>query len=398
MKLITNADVKNKTVLVRADLNVPIVNGKIEDSTRIKKIIPTVKYLIQNNCKIILTSHFGRPKGQKIKEMSLRPIAEELSKILDQTIIFSEDCIGDKVQNQISSLKEKEIILLENLRFYNDEEDNDKEFAKKLSSLADIYVNDAFSCSHRAHASIDAITNYLPSYAGLLLSEEISSLEKILNNPTKPIAAFVGGSKVSTKLELLNSLVQKVDLIAIGGAMANSFLKAKGVNIGNSVCEESMLDTALSIMLLAEKYNCEILLPIDAVISKDIKDGKIRIVDINTVPTDYSIFDIGPKTINLFNERLGNIKTLVWNGPLGAFEFKPFDLGTYNIALTVSSLTIQGKLVSVAGGGDIVSALNSSRLIDNFTYISTAGGAFLEWLEGKELPGIAALKSDAIPK
>jgi phosphoglycerate kinase len=388
---IDKSRVSGKTVLLRVDLNVPFRNGNVEDNTRIRKIIPTIKHLQNADAKVVVLSHFDRPKGKFVKEMSLDPIAKELGRLLQQEVKFAPDCIGELAEAAVRELKQVEVLVLENLRFHKGEEDNDPNFSRSLASLGDIYINDTFSCSHRAHASIVGITEYLPSYAGLLLSEELSNIETILNTPKKPIVAFVGGSKISTKLDLLSTLVKKVDLLAIGGAMANNFLLAEGYNIGKSLYEEDYIVNAQNILAIAEEHNCEIILPIDVVAAKNIDSTDTHVVDVESIDSNEMALDIGPNTVELLCHKLEGIKTLVWNGPMGAFEFKPFAEGTASLARHVVELTKNSQLTSIAGGGDIVAALTSNNLHSGFSYISTAGGAFLEWLEGKELPGIAAL-------
>ena len=394
LPLIQNLDIKNKTILLRADLNVPFAHNKLEDASRITRLLPTLKYLLDANAKIIIISHFGRPKGEFKHSMSLAPIAHEISKLIGVEVKFANDTIGDIVKNASSNLNYGEILLLENLRFHKEEEANDYAFAKELASLADIYVNDAFSCSHRSHASIDAITKFLPKAAGLLLQEEVSNLERLFLAPKRPMAAIIGGSKISTKIDLLHNLIKQTDIIAIGGAMANTFLKAKGFNVGTSLIEEELVELAANIIASAKINNVELILPIDAVTAENLSSGiKCNIVDADKVPPNQMILDIGPKTVSLIIEKLSSVKTLVLNGPVGAFEIKPFDISTASLARSIATLTNSGQLISVAGGGDIVSAITGAGLINSFNYVSTAGGAFLEWLEGKELPGIKALSS-----
>ena len=390
MRNLNQYNYDSKRVLLRLDLNVPVFEGKILDDTRIIKIIPTIKYLLKTNAKIIIASHFGRPKGEFDSKFSLEFLAKELSKYLEQEILFCPQAIGEEAAAMVARLQPKEILLLENLRFYPGETKNDPVFAQQLANLADFYVNDAFSCSHRAHASIVKIAEILPSVAGLLLFNEIEALSKYLTAPAKPMMAIVGGSKVSTKLDLLFSLMEKVDYLCIGGAMANTFLKAKGYDIGKSFYEPDLIAIAQEIMDKAGK--CQIILPQDVVVAEKIADDSVAsIVDIAQVPENEMILDIGLQTINHINDILSNCKTLVWNGPLGVCEYAAFAKGTNNIAHQAAQLTKDHKLISIAGGGDIVAALSKAELFDQFTYISTAGGAFLEWLEGKELPGIMVL-------
>ncbi len=387
--------VTNKNVIVRVDINVPIINGKIEDDTRIKAVIPTIQYLASQKAKVIVISHFGRPEGKFEESMSIKQLLTRVQELLAPIkVSFIDDCIGDKVKQAIESTNYGEVIMLENLRFYKAETKNDPEFSRELASLGNLYVNDAFSCSHRAHASITGIPAILKSCAGFLMESELDNLNNLLENAKKPMMAVVGGAKVSTKIELLNSLATKAQTIVVGGGMANSFLYALGNNIGKSLCEKELKDTALKIIETAKKHNCEIILPMDVVVTKKLaQNSKCQIVDSSDVKDDDIIVDIGPKTIAHLTNILSKHKTLVWNGPLGAFEFKPFNIGTESFARAAAGLTHAKELVSVSGGGDVVSALNSSGLIDEFSYISTAGGAFLEWLEGKELPGIVALKN-----
>jgi phosphoglycerate kinase len=387
--------VTNKNVILRVDINVPVINGKIEDDTRIKAIIPTVKYLAEQKAKVILISHFGRPEGKFDTTMSIKQLVPRVQELLGSIKVgFVDDCIGEKVQKAIEKTNYGEVIMLENLRFYKEETKNDADFSRQLASLGNLYVNDAFSCSHRAHASITGIPAILKSAAGFLMEAELDNLTNLLENTKKPMIAIVGGAKVSTKIDLLNSLAAKAQTIFVAGGMANSFLFALGKNIGKSLCEKDLKETALKIIATAKTHGCKILLPEDVTVTKKLEqNAKYEIISVDEVKEDDVIVDVGPKTIEKLSADLQNHQTLVWNGPLGAFEFKPFHLGTENLAKAVAELTEAKKLISVAGGGDVVSALNSSGLIDKFTYISTAGGAFLEWLEGKELPGITALKS-----
>lgn len=388
--------VTNKNVIVRVDINVPIVNGKIEDDTRIKAVIPTLKYLAENQAKVIVISHFGRPEGKVEPSMSIKHLVSRVQELLGEKIKvnFIDDSIGEKVRKAVEATGYGEVIMLENLRFYKQETKNDPEFSRELASLGNLYVNDAFSCSHRAHASITGIPAILKSCAGFLMESELDNLDNLLTNAQTPMMAVVGGAKVSTKIDLLNSLASKAQSIVVGGGMANTFLYALGKNIGKSLCEKDLKDTALKIIETAKNNNCKILLPEDVVVTKKLQQkGKCQILSANDVADDDIIVDIGPLSVANLTEKLQNHKTLVWNGPLGAFEFKPFNIGTESFARVAAGLTRAQKLISVSGGGDVVSALNSSGLIDEFTYISTAGGAFLEWLEGKDLPGVAALIS-----
>ena len=386
-------DIKGKKVVVRADLNVPTEGTTITDSSRIDRFAPTAKLLSDKGAKVIIITHFGRPKGKKSPEFSVEFMVESLASAIGKPVKFVDDVIGEKVENAISSMNDGDILLLENVRFYAEEEANDSEFSKKLASLGEVYVNDAFSTSHRAHASTEGITKYLPSYAGLLMEEEINALTKALENPAHPAIAIVGGSKVSTKLAVLENITKKVDALIIGGAMANTFLLAQGYNIGASMAEPDMKDTALKILDEAKKNGCEIILPIDVCVAKEFKaNAENKFVGVNDVDEDWKIFDIGPETSKMFDKKFEAAKTVLFNGPVGVFELTPFDRGTNELARTIARLTKEGQLISVAGGGDTVSALNNAGVESDFTYISTAGGAFLEWLEGKILPAIPPLK------
>ncbi len=394
IKSIADADVNGKTVLIRADLNVPMEEGRVTDSTRIDRFAPTVKMLSEKGAKVAIISHFGRPKGQRDKKFSLKPVAEALSDVLGMPVKFASDCVGEVAEKAVWALQPGEVIMLENLRFHPGETKDDENFARRLSVLADIYCNDAFSVSHRAHASVHAITKFLPSYAGLSLMKELQALSAALDNPQRPAAALVGGAKVSTKIPVLENLLPVVDQIIVGGGMANTFLLALGYDVGKSLAEPDFVDTAKTIMAKAEENNCEIVLPSDATCAKEFKAGaEAETCALDGVPSDSMILDIGPQSIADLKVRLQEIKTLLWNGPLGAFEVPPFDTGTVEIARAAAELTKAGKLVTVAGGGDTVAALNTAGVTDDFTYVSTAGGAFLEWLEGKELPGVAALRA-----
>ncbi len=392
-KTLDQADVAGKRVLVRADLNVPTKDGVVTDATRIERFAPTVKDLIARGAKVIVISHFERPKGRRVPEMSLKPIAPALAKIIGQPVAFADDCIGPDAAAVVNKLNNGDVALLENLRFHKGEEDNDPAFVKELAALGDIYVNDAFSAAHRAHASTEGLAHVLPAYAGRQMQAELEALSAALENPKKPVAALVGGAKVSSKLDVLNHLIDRVDLLIIGGGMANAFLFAQGVEVGKSLCERDLADTARAIMAKAKAKGCEILLPVDATVADAFKEGAAATtVKIDAVPADKMILDIGPESAKRLEEKLDGCKTLLWNGPMGAFEVKPFDKGTVQAAQAAARLTQAGKLISVAGGGDTVAALNAAGVADKFTYVSTAGGAFLEWLEGKALPGVAALQ------
>jgi phosphoglycerate kinase len=390
---IDDLDVADKRVLLRADLNVPVNDGKVTDATRIERLAPTIEALIARQAKVVVMSHFGRPKGPDT-ENSLRRLVEPLSRAIGgRTVHFATDCVGPEAKKVVDGLKPGEVALLENLRFHPEEEKNDSGFAKALSELGDVYVDDAFSAAHRAHASIAALAHLLPNAAGKLMQAELEALGAALEHPQKPVMALIGGSKVSTKLDLLKFIIGKVDRLAIGGAMANTFLFAQGRPVGRSLCEKEMADTAREILAAAGKSGCEVILPDDAVTAEELKPGALtRTVGINAVPQNAMILDIGPDSVARIAAALDGCKTLVWNGPVGAFETKPFDRATVALAKKVAELTQEKKLLSVAGGGDTVAALAAAGVEDQLTYVSTAGGAFLEWLEGRELPGVAALK------
>jgi len=389
---IDDLDVAGKRVLVRADLNVPIKDGKVTDATRIERLAPTIEALLAKGAKVVVMSHFGRPKGPDPSQ-SLRPLVEPLSKAVGgRQVHFAPDCVGPEAQSVVSALKSGEIALLENLRFHKEEEANDKTFAQQLAVLGDAYVDDAFSAAHRAHASIEALAHLLPAAAGKNMQAELNALGGALEHPQHPVIAIVGGAKVSTKLDLLKFMTSKVDKLVIGGAMANTFLFAQGKPVGRSLCEKDLAETARSILADASQRGCEIILPVDTVTAEELKPGVVtRTVGVNAVPANSMILDIGPESVAAISAALDTSKTLVWNGPVGAFETQPFDRATVSIAKKVAELTRAGKLMSVAGGGDTVAALGAAGVTDDLTYVSTAGGAFLEWLEGRELPGVAAL-------
>lgn len=392
-KTLDQLDVAGKRVLVRVDLNVPMQDGKVSDATRIERLVPTIQALTKAGGRVVLLSHFGRPKGKPTPDASLAQLVAPLSAALGgRHIAFADDCIGPAAEKVVGALLDGDVALLENLRFHPGEEINDPGFASSLAKLGDLYVNDAFSAAHRAHASTEALAHLLPNAAGLLMQAELEALTKALERPERPVAAIVGGSKVSTKLDLLNSLVGKVDLLIIGGAMANTMLLAQGVEVGKSLVERDMLDTAKAIFAAADKAGCTIVLPEDAVVAAKLAAGQeTRIVPMGEVPADLMVLDAGPKTVATIAAKLAGAKTLVWNGPVGAFEFPPFDAGTNAIAQNVAHLVAAGRLLAVAGGGDTVSAMSHAGVIDKLSYVSTAGGAFLEWLEGRELPGVKAL-------
>lgn len=392
-KIIDDLDVAGKVVLVRGDLNVPMQDGKVSDTTRIDRLAPTLVELAKKGAKVVVCSHFGRPKNGPDEKNSLRQLLPELSKAVGQEVAFATDCINEPAASAVAALAAGKILLLENTRFYKEEEKNDPEFAKKLASIADLYVNDAFSSAHRAHASTEGVTKFLPSAAGRLMEAELTALTKALEKPTRPTWAVVGGAKISTKLDLLGNLVAKVDKLVLGGGMAYTFLFAKGIDVGGSLCEKEMADQARAIAEKAEKAGCEIIIPTDFVVTKEFKaNAASRVAPADGIAADEMGLDIGPATVASIKAKLVEAKTLVWNGPMGAFELEPFDAGTNALAQAVAELTVAGKLLSVAGGGDTVSALAKAGVEDKFSYISTAGGAFLEWLEGKDLPGVAALK------
>jgi phosphoglycerate kinase len=385
---------KGLRILVRADLNVPMAEGRITDATRIERVAPTLTELASRGAKVIVLSHFGRPKGAPEAKYSLAPVAAALAPYLGREVSFAADCIGDVAKKAIDALPQGGIIVLENTRFHPGEEHNDPAFAKALAENGNVYVNDAFSCAHRAHASTEAIAHELPSYAGRAMEEELRALDVALGNPTHPVVAIVGGAKVSTKISLLGNLVKKVDTLVIGGGMANTFLAAQGKKVGKSLCERDLLDTARHILANARSANCEILLPSDVVVASEFKAGAAaQTVAVDAVPEDKMILDVGTDTLAYLAGRLETAKTVVWNGPLGAFETPPFDQGTVAAARQVAMLTKMGSLISVAGGGDTVAALNEAGATEDFTYVSAAGGAFLEWMEGVELPGVAALEA-----
>ncbi|WP_375207424.1 phosphoglycerate kinase [Hyphococcus sp.] len=392
-KTIDDLDVADKRVLVRVDFNVPMKDGAVTDATRIERALPTIEELSKKGAKVLLLSHFGRPKGKPDSEMSLKPVAKALADRLGGPVEFVEDCIGDPVKKAAKTMLDGDVAVLENTRFHPGEEKNDPEFAKALAANADLYVNDAFSAAHRAHASTEGIAHLLPSAAGRAMERELDYLKAALSAPVRPMMAVVGGAKVSTKIELLLNLVGKANILAVGGGMANTFLFAKGISVGKSLCEPDLADTAREIMDQASQKGCEIILPTDVVVAKEFKEGADREVKAaNAVGADDMILDLGPETVNLIAEKIESAKTLVWNGPLGAFEIKPFDTATVEAARYAAKRVKDADLVAVAGGGDTVAALAAAGVEDDFTYVSTAGGAFLEWLEGKTLPGVAALE------
>ena len=387
-------DIGGKRVLLRVDLNVPVADGKVSDATRIERIIPTVDELSKKGGKVILLAHFGRPKGAPSPEFSLDPIAHTVSAMIGKPVAFAADCIGAEAAGAVAKMKDGDILLLENTRFHKGEEKNDPEFTKALAANGDLYVNDAFSAAHRAHASTEGLARLLPACAGRAMQAELEALEKGLGSPAKPVIAIVGGAKVSTKIDLLMNLVKKVDALVIGGGMANTFLAARGTDVGKSLCEHELAATARQIMIEAATAGCALILPSDAVVAREFKAGAAsETVAIDKVPADAMILDVGEKTVATVNEWIDRAATLVWNGPLGAFEIEPFDRATVAAARHAAARTRAGKLVSVAGGGATVAALNHAGAAGDFTYVSTAGGAFLEWMEGKPLPGVDVLKA-----
>jgi phosphoglycerate kinase len=391
-KTLDDVDVAGKRVLVRVDLNVPMDGPRVTDDTRLKAIAPTVTELAQKGAKTILLAHFGRPKGKRDESQSLKVVVPALEKTLMQDVRFAEDCVGEAAEAAIRKLAPGDVLLLENTRFHAGEEKNDPDFARALATLGDLYVNDAFSAAHRAHASTEGVARLLPAYAGRAMQGELEALQKALSHPERPVVAVVGGAKVSTKLDLLGNLVKKVDHLVIGGGMANTFLAAQGLDVGKSLCERDLVETAREIGRKAKEAGCAIVLPADGRLAKEFKAGaENRVAPVSEVGPDEMILDVGPKAIDEVAGVLDKAKTLVWNGPFGAFEIEPFDQGTVAAAKKAAELTEAGKLLSVAGGGDTVAALNHAGVADKFSYVSTAGGAFLEWLEGKELPGVAAL-------
>ncbi len=393
IRTIDGVDVRGKRVLIRVDFNVPIEKGVVADATRLKRVLPTIAMLARKGAKVIVLSHLGRPKGERSPETSLKPVAEKMKELMPGTNVrFVGDCIGEEARKGLASLKSGEVAVLQNVRFYPGEEKNDPNFAKMLAEHGDLYVDDAFSSAHRAHASIEAITGLFPSYAGLLMMAEITALGEALEQPERPVMAIVGGAKVSTKIEVLTHLVTRMDVLVVGGGMANTFLLAKGIRIGASFSEPDFVTTAQDIMARAQKSGCEIVLPSDAVVAKELTEGVAwRVCPVGAVPAGAMILDFGPESVADLKRRLATVRTVLWNGPLGAFETAPFGEATFALAREVASLTKAGKLVSVAGGGDTVRALNEAHVAGDFTYVSTAGGAFLEWLGGAQLPGVLAL-------
>nr|WP_226898540.1 phosphoglycerate kinase [Mangrovicoccus algicola] len=391
-KSLDDMDLSGKTVLTRVDINVPVADGKVTDATRIERIAPTIADILAKGGRPVLLAHFGRPKGQVVPEMSLEVLVPALSEIFGAPVKFAADCIGGPAKSAVAALEPGEVLMLENTRFHAGEEKNDPAFAASLAALGEVYCNDAFSAAHRAHASTEGLARLLPSCAGRCMQAELEALDAALGTPERPVVAVVGGAKVSTKLDLLGNLVEKVDALVIGGGMANTFLVAQGTEIGKSLAEADMAGTAREIMEKAQKAGCRILLPADVVVAREFKAGAANeTVPATACPADAMILDAGPEAVAAIKQALDGAKTLIWNGPLGAFEIEPFDAATNATAEYAAALSAEGKLTSVAGGGDTVAALNKSGAAEKFTYISTAGGAFLEWMEGKTLPGVAAL-------
>ena len=387
-------DIAGKRILLRVDLNVPVKDGKVTDTTRIERVAPTIMELSGKGARVILLAHFGRPKGKAEPSMSLRPIASIVESVLDHRVHFAEDCIGEPARDAVEAMVDGDVLLLENTRFHAGEEKNDKAFTQALAENGDIYVNDAFSAAHRAHASTEGLAHLLPAYAGRTMQAELVALEKGLGNPARPVVAIVGGAKVSTKIDLLQNLVKKVDALVIGGGMANTFLAARGIDVGKSLCEHDLADTARAIDAAATAAGCSIVLPVDGVVAREFKaDAENETVDVTAIPADAMMLDVGPNSVEAINAWISKADTLVWNGPLGAFEIQPFDAATVSAAQHAARRTREGLLVSVAGGGDTVAALHHAGVAEDFTYVSTAGGAFLEWMEGKPLPGVDVLKS-----
>ncbi|GGE42422.1 phosphoglycerate kinase [Marinicauda pacifica] len=395
LRRIEDAEVDGKRVLVRVDFNVPMREGQVTDDTRLKAALPTIAWLRSHGAKVILAAHFGRPKGAREPDMSLRPVLAPLSELLATKVLFAEDCVGESAERAAKALQTGDVLLLENTRFHAGEEANDPEFAARLAGLADLYVNDAFSAAHRAHASTEGVAHHLPAYAGKAMEREIDHLTAALEAPTRPLLAVVGGAKVSTKLDLLKNLVSKVDRLFVGGAMANTFLAAKGHDVGASLHEADLLTTAREILDIAGQSDCDILLPVDGVVTKEFKaHAERRVAQVDDIKPDEMMLDCGPDTVDRLADAIAAARTLVWNGPLGAFETPPFDTATVEAANFAAGRARNHNLVAVAGGGDTVAALNHAGVAEDFTFVSTAGGAFLEWLEGKTLPGVAVLKED----
>jgi phosphoglycerate kinase len=393
-RTLDKADVKGKRVLVRVDLNLPMADGKVTDDTRVRAVAPTIREIADKGGKVILLAHFGRPKGGPEEKYSLKQIVPTVSAVLGRPVGFAEDCIGPKAEAAVAAMRDGDILLLENTRFHKGEEQNDPEFAAAPAKLGDIYVNDAFSAAHRAHASTEGLAHRLPAFAGRAMQAEIEALESALGSPKRPVVAVIGGAKVSSKIDVLENLTAKVDALVIGGGMANTFLLAKGMNVGKSLAEPDLADTARRIIVAADKAGCIIVLPYDVVVAPEFKAGApATTVPVDAVPSNQMILDIGPRSIAAVNQWIDKAATLVWNGPLGAFEVPPFDKATVEVARHAAERTTKGSLLSVAGGGETVAALKHAGVADGFSFVSTAGGAFLEWLEGKALPGVEVLRA-----
>jgi phosphoglycerate kinase len=388
------ADLKGKTALVRVDFNVPVENGQVADDTRLRAALPTIHFLSSQGAKVVLLAHFDRPKGKRVPEMSLRFLVEPLSRLIEQPVAWADDCVGDEAKAVVDGMEAGGVALLENVRYHAGEEKNDPAFADQLATLGDLYVNDAFSAAHRAHASTEGLARRLPAYPGLSMQRELEALDAALGKPRRPVMGIVGGSKVSTKLDLLKNLVTKLDKLAIGGGMANTFLYAQGHDVGASYCEKDMAETAREIVRLAGRNNCKLFLPLDIVVAERMQPGAAaRVRGLGEVDDDERILDAGPETVERLKRAMANSKTLIWNGPLGVFEIPPFDAGTVAAAQEAGRLAKAGELIAVAGGGDTVAAMNHAGVAGELTFVSTAGGAFLEWMEGKVLPGVEALQA-----
>ena len=393
-RTLNGADLKGKTALVRVDFNVPMEDGKVTDDTRLRAALPTIELLAKAGAKTALLAHFDRPKGKRVPEMSLKPLVDDLSALVGKPVAWADDCIGDAAASVIRDMKPGDVALLENVRFHAGEEKNDPAFAAELAKLGDIYVNDAFSAAHRRHVTTAVLADLLPAYAGINMEEELDALDKALGRPVRPVLAIVGGAKVSSKIDLLKNLVTKVDALAIGGGMANTFLFARGHSVGKSLCERDLMDTAKEIEAIAKASGCDILLPRDVVVAREFKaNAPSRVCGLDEVSDDEMILDAGPQSVAILASAMDVAKTVVWNGPLGAFELEPFDKATVAAARAAGARAKAGKLIAVAGGGDTVAALHHAGAAQDFTFVSTAGGAFLEWMEGKALPGVEALKS-----
>ncbi|WP_349370414.1 phosphoglycerate kinase [Salinarimonas sp.] len=392
-RTLDDAEPRGKRVLVRVDLNVPVEDGRVTDATRIERVVPTIREIADKGGRVILLAHFGRPKGKRVESESLSQVVGALSDALNRDVAFAEDCVGDAARDAVAKLQNGDVLLLENTRFHAGEEKNEADFARALAENGDVFVNDAFSAAHRAHASTEGVAHVLPAFAGRAMQAELDALTKALEHPERPVCAVVGGAKVSTKLELLENLVSKVDSLVIGGGMANTFLHAIGVSVGKSLAERDLAATAQRILDKAKTTNCAIVLPVDAMVAEKFEEhAPHHEYGIDAIPDEGMILDVGSLSVDRVRAAIGDAKTLVWNGPLGAFEKTPFDKGTVEAARFAAERTREGRLVSVAGGGDTVSALNHAGVADDFSYVSTAGGAFLEWLEGKSLPGVEALR------